>query len=132
MRVRTTKAHWFALLLGGLAALPPGCRRAPSPLLEGAACEREGIVSSRVSQPGDSGDLAVEIVQTCADCRAGVRPGAPPGSACSAASVCRELCCSCPNSLVNSYRARVCEGGRCAGPEACAVARAGIRPDVCD
>ena len=132
MRVCTTKAHWFALVLSGLAALPVGCRRSPSPSLGQASCEREGIVSSRISERADSGDLAAEIVQTCANCQAGVRPGAPPGSACSAASVCREMCCNCPNSLNKMYRARVCDAARCAGPEACVLARAGIRPDVCD
>ncbi|HEY0464708.1 MAG TPA: hypothetical protein VGC79_10885, partial [Polyangiaceae bacterium] len=85
--MRTTKAHWFALPLRGLAPLALlalGCRRAPSPLLEQASCEREGIVSSRVSERADAGDLAAEIVQTCADCTASARPGAPPGSACGA------------------------------------------------
>ena len=135
MRVRTTKAHWFALPLSGLAQLAQlalGCQRAPRPLLDQAACEREGIVSSRVSERADAGDLAAEIVQTCADCRTKARPGAPPGSACSAASVCRESCCRCPNSLVKNYRARVCDAAHCAGPEACVSARAGIKPDVCD
>src|SRR5437762_11111098 len=116
MRVRTTKAHWFAQLLSGLLPLVAtalGCRRAPQPALEQAPCERDGIVSSRVSERPGSGNLAVEIVQTCGDCRASTRPGAPPGSPCSAASVCQELCCKCPNALPKTYRARVCDSARC-------------------
>src|SRR6187455_164724 len=115
MRVRTTKAHGFALPVSALLLLAPvasvvfACRRTPSSAREPAACEAEGVVSSRVSERPDIGDLAAEIVQTCADCRARVRPGAPPGSPCSAASVCQELCCNCPNSLTKSYRARVCD-----------------------
>jgi len=99
MRVRSTKAHGFARrssrlsLLAAVASAALACRRAPSVELEPAACEREGIVSSRVSERPDAGSIAAEIVQTCADCRARVRPGAPPGSACSAASVCQEQCC---------------------------------------
>ena len=135
MRVRTPKADWFVPLRRGLALLvvvAPGCGRTPGPMPEHTACERDGIVSSRVSQRPDAGDLAAEIVQTCADCQSRVRPGAPPGSPCTAASVCREFCCNCMNSLEKSYRARVCDAARCAGREACALARAGIRPDVCD
>jgi hypothetical protein len=137
MRVRTTKAHWFARPLSALALLAPlaqlalACRRDPGSGVQQVSCEREGIVSSRVSERPDIGDLAAEIVQTCADCRASVRPGAPPGSACSAASVCQESCCKCPNSLGKYYRARVCDAAHCAGSEACALARSGITPDVC-
>jgi|SRR6188768_47564 len=141
MRVRSTKAHGFAppssgvawLALGvSVASVAFGCRDAPSRPLEQAPCERAGIVSSRVSQRPDLGEVAAEIVQTCADCRASVRPGAPPGSPCSAASVCQEQCCNCANSLVKTYRARVCAAARCAGSEACTLARTAITPDVCD
>ena len=137
MRVRTTKEHGFALsvrsllLLALVASLAFACRRAPNSRREAAVCEVDGIVSSRTSERADTGNLAAEIVQTCADCRASVRPGAPPGSPCSAASVCQEVCCNCANSLAKSYRARVCDAGRCAGLEACSSARAGIHPDVC-
>jgi len=138
MRVRTTKAHWFArpwrglALLAALAPVAFACRRTSTSLLEQTPCAEEGIVSSRVSDQPTGGDLAAEIVQTCADCRASARPGAPPGSPCSAASVCQEQCCNCPISLTKKYRARVCDAARCAGPEACHSARAAIRPDVCD
>ena len=135
MRVRTPKADWFVPLLRGLAllaVLAPGCRRSPGPLPERTSCERDGIVSSRVSERPDAGDLAAEIVQTCADCQSSVRPRAPPGSPCTAASVCSEICCKCPNLLDKYYRARVCDAARCAGAEACALARAGISPDVCE
>jgi len=131
MRVSTTKAHWFALCLSGLPVLALACGRAPAPTSEQATCARAGIVSSRVGERADGGDLAVEIVQTCADCQADARPGAASGSPCSAASVCQEMCCKCPNSFEKTYRARVCDGARCAGVEACALARAEIRPDVC-
>src|SRR6478609_429558 len=127
MRVCTTKAHRFALAVTALLLPAPavlGCRRSQSLEPEHGMCEANGIVSSRVSERPDTGDLAAEIVQTCADCRASVRPGAPPGSPCSAASVCQEVCCNCPNSFTKSYRARACDAARCAGREACDSARA--------
>src|SRR6478609_252381 len=135
MPARTTKAHQFAPAVTALllaAPVPLGCRRSPSPEPAQGMCAADGIVSSRVSERPDTGDLAAEIVQTCADCRASVRPGAPAGSPCSAASVCQEVCCNCPNSFAKTYRARACDAARCAGREACDSARASIRPDVCD
>ena len=126
------KAQWFAPLWSGLAVAALGCRTSPSPGPAPVPCERDGIVSSRVSVRPGLGDLAAEIVQTCGDCQFTLRPGAPAGSPCSAASVCQEHCCKCSNSLAKTFRARACTAARCAGAEACAAARAEIRPDVCE
>ena len=131
MQACTTKAHWFRALLCGVAALQLGCHRDPSPVGQGL-CTDDGIVSTRRSEQVGKSDISAEIVQTCGDCQHSVRPGAPPGSPCSAASVCREVCCECPNSFTKTYRARACDAASCAaGESACASARLTIRPDVC-
>ena len=130
MRVHTTKAPWFGALLCGLAALPLGCRKEPPPAPEGF-CSNDGVVSSRSLESVTQGNVNAEIVQKCGDCRHNTRPGAPEGAPCSAASVCAEACCDCPNSFTKSYRARVCEAGHCAGQRTCDLSRAAIRPDVC-
>ena len=130
MRVHTTKATWSRALWLGLAAFQIDCRKAPGPTGEGV-CSNEGVVSSRNLERAGIGQVAAEIVQTCGDCATSLRAGAAPGSPCSAASVCREVCCECPNSFSKSYRARVCDAGKCAGQQSCALARAAIHPDVC-
>ena len=130
MRVHTMKATWFRALLCGLAALQIDCRKDPQPAAEGF-CTNDGVVSSRHLERAGTGEVAAEIVQACGDCSHSTRPGAPPGSPCTAASVCREACCECPNSFTKNYRARACDSGHCAGENACSLARSSIRPDVC-
>ena len=130
MRVHTTKATWFRALLCGLAALQIDCRKEPAPVAEGF-CSNDGVVSSRNLERAGTGQVAAEIVQSCGDCQRSVRAGAAPGSPCGAASVCQEVCCECPNSFSKSYRARVCDAGKCAGQQSCDLARTAIHPDVC-
>lgn len=130
MRATATKAPGIVALTAAAALLALACRKAPESGPH-AECTGDGIVSSRsVSRPG-SGELAVEIVQSCEDCEAKRRPGAPAGSPCSAASVCAEQCCKCSKGRDNSFRARACDAARCLGEEACSAARRMIRPDVC-
>jgi hypothetical protein len=131
MRVRTTKAHYLGAMLCGLAAFQLSCHKDPNPVAEGF-CANDGVVSSRSLGGVGKSDVTAEIVQACGDCQHSVRPGASEGSPCSAPSVCREVCCECPNSFNKTYRARVCEAGHCAGERACSLARSTIRPDACD
>ncbi|HEX3773107.1 MAG TPA: hypothetical protein VHV51_01515 [Polyangiaceae bacterium] len=133
MRVRASKARYFASLWIALGLAALGCgrlRRASA----GAACDSAGIVSTRTQTNADDDQVAAEIVQAgCDDCAQKTRPGAPAVSPCGAASVCAEACCACPGGAPKTYfRARVCSAGQCADAlTACALARATIEPDVC-
>jgi hypothetical protein len=133
MRVSATKAPWFVSLWCGLAALSTACRHDTT--TAGAPfCEDDGVVSSRRDSLPSGAELAVEIVQnSCEPCGPKQRAGAPPGSPCSAASVCAEFCCECPNtSPTVGFRARVCDSGGCADAKAaCEEARTTIQPNPC-
>jgi hypothetical protein len=133
MRVRASKARYFASLLVALALAALGCSRERG-ASAGAACETEGIVGTRTQTGADGGEVAAEIVQAgCRDCAQKTRAGAPALSPCGAASVCAEACCACQGSTPKiHFRARVCSAGQCADARtACALARAAIEPDVC-
>jgi hypothetical protein len=133
MRVSATKAPWFVFLWCGFAALSSACRHGSS-TADAPLCEDDGVLSSRRDLLPSGAELAAEIVQnSCERCAPERRAGAPPGSPCSAASVCAEFCCECPNtSPVIGYRARVCDSGACANAKAaCEEGRKTIRPDPC-
>ena len=97
----------------------------------GQGCDGDGIVSSRIVPRAGGAQFAAEIVQTCRESARRPRPGAPAGSPCSAASVCGEQACKCPNSFIKMYHARACDAGQCSGPEVCTAARGVVEPDVC-
>jgi hypothetical protein len=87
-----------------------------------APCRNEG--STHLGEAAVSGkQVKAELTRSgCNDCTKDVRGGAPPGSPCTAASVCPEYCCSCPASP-GRYRARACVQGACAATvEACLLA----------
>jgi hypothetical protein len=65
----------------------------------------------------------------CAPCPDTPKPGAAPGSACQSPKVCAERCCTCPDARVR-FSTRVCVDARCAGDDACELARA-LGPDPC-
>jgi len=133
MQVSPTKASWFGLALCALGALPVACRQRPA-RADDPVCGNDGVVSSRRDTGADGREIAAEIVTSgCRDCTSAARAGAPPGSACSAASVCAELCCDCGAvSPLSHYRARVCDSGHCANAETtCRTARLAINPDIC-
>jgi hypothetical protein len=82
---------------------------------------------------GDTGDAKVgaELVRAgCGECPT-PKPGAPPGSPCTAASVCGQVCCKCPKGPA-SYLARACVDASCrAGNEACELTRRALSDDPC-
>jgi len=96
-----------------------------------AACRNEG--STHLGEGSVAGKLVkAELTRSgCTDCLQATRGGAPPGSPCSAASVCQEHCCTCSTGAAR-YRARACVDGACAPSDlACSVTPAAVLHSPC-
>jgi hypothetical protein len=96
-----------------------------------APCRNEG--STHLGEATGSGKLVkAELTRAgCTDCAKDIRGGAPPGSPCSAASVCQEHCCACAAGP-GRYRARACVDGACAASDlTCALTPAAVQHSPC-
>ena len=95
------------------------------------ACQRrcEGAGRVHVRRSGAEAGAAARSLEVermgCADCDEGAQRGAPHGSPCADASVCRAACCECPGGPAR-FTARLCEAGRCVGGESVCTATAGL------
>lgn len=88
-----------------------------------APCEGAGVVTL-VDRDAGGPHVQAELIRAgCVACPR-LDSRAPTGAPCQAASVCSQVCCSCPAGRAR-YLARVCEDGTCADAErACAAVRA--------
>ncbi|MBX3126704.1 MAG: hypothetical protein KF718_08295 [Polyangiaceae bacterium] len=98
-------------------------------------CRLAGLTSQASRPLGDAPGAPLAHVHLtlagCAPCEPHKPSGAGPGSACEAASVCDDHCCTCPNGRLR-FRARACVGGQCAtAAETCSAARSVPKRDPC-
>lgn len=85
-----------------------------------APCRHAGVVSL-VDRDAGGVALLAEVVRAGCDPCPSVAPRAPVGAACTAASVCSQSCCVCPDGRAR-YLVRACVDGACVeAPRACAI-----------
>jgi len=94
-------------------------------------CAHAGSVTLVDSEADGGEPIRAELVRAgCAACPP-LQPGAAPGSACQAASVCAQTCCACPDGRAR-FLLRACVDRECKSSEAaCRLARERAAVDPC-